>query len=212
MGFRFVKVQLDHGRMSKLACKVGHAAENLELSHVSLVPLFSRFTPVLSAVEGNDASHVHLPHRSLGLVLIKIEKQPRRENVIHTIITGRMRLNILVHITDFRLDLWTEAISDPNKAAVLIEPQVRLEPWPPVRIVQIHEHLIPHHEICPRKERDRPGEFQKLTETRAHITTVGLPALFKPWSEGKAPRGVFPDHIYCSHILSSAISPPCPSK
>ena len=75
----------------------------------------------------------HLPHQLLGLFLIKIEKQRRRNNVIQTIVRGRMRLNILVHITNFRLDLWSETISDPDKAAVLIEPQMRLKPWPPVR-------------------------------------------------------------------------------
>ena len=127
-----------------------------------------------------DLEQFHLPRQFLSLVLVQIEKQPRRDNVIHTIVTGRMRLNILVHITDFRLDLWTETISDPDKAAVLIKPLVRLETWPPVRIIQINEHLIPHHEICSRKERDRPGEFQKLTEARAGLTTVCLPALFKP--------------------------------
>ena len=56
------------------------------------------------------------------LFLIKIDKQPGREDVIDTIVRGRMRLNILVHITDFCFDLRTEPISDPDKAAVLIEP------------------------------------------------------------------------------------------
>ena len=119
------------------------------------------------------------------LFLIQIDKQPHRENVIDTIVRSRMGLNILVHITDFRLDLWTEPISEPDKTAVLIEPQVRLEPWPPVRIVQIHEYLIPDHEICTWKGRDWPGEFEKLTKARTRIAAVCLPALLQPWSEGK---------------------------
>ena len=112
------------------------------------------------------------------LFLKQIDKQPHRENVIDAIVRSRMGLNILVHITDFRLDLWTEPISESDKTAVLIKSQVRLEPWPPVRIVQIHEHLIPDHEICTWKGRDRPGEFEKLTKARARIAAVCLPALF----------------------------------
>ena len=136
-----------------------------------------------------DLERIHLPQPFFGLFLIQIEKQPHRENVIQSIVRGRMRLNILVHITNFRLDLRIETISDSDKAAVLIKPQVRLEPWPPVRIIQIDEHLIPHHEICAREERDRPGELEKLTEARTRITTVCLPALFQPWPEGKVAEG-----------------------
>ncbi len=69
------------------------------------------------------------------LFLIQIDKQPYRENVIDAIVRSRMGLNILVHITDFRLDLWTEPISESDKTAILIEPQVRLESWLPVRII-----------------------------------------------------------------------------
>jgi len=59
----------------------------------------------------------------------------RLDRVIDTIVRSRMGVNILVHITDFRPDLWPEPISEPDKTAVLIEPQARLESWPPVRII-----------------------------------------------------------------------------
>jgi hypothetical protein len=49
------------------------------------------------------------------LFLIQIDKQPHRENVIDTIVRGRMGLNILVHITDFRLISGLNRYPNPTK-------------------------------------------------------------------------------------------------
>ena len=98
--------------------------------------------------------------------------------MIHAIVLGH--LYKLVHITDFCQDLWTETISDTDTSAVLIKPLDRS----PVRRIQMNEHFIPHRKISSRMKRERPVEFEKLTETLAGNVSVCLPALFKPCSAG----------------------------
>ena len=113
------------------------------------------------------------------LLLLKVEKQIHRENMIHAIGVGCV--DILVEVPDFCQNLRLPTVAEAGKSSVLIEPL----PRSPVRRIQMHEHLIPRDKTCRRMKREGPVEFEKLTKPSACIAPVILPALFESGSAGK---------------------------
>ncbi len=89
-------------------------------------------------------------------------------------------MNWLIY-ANFGQDVGLPTISDPGKSTVLIKSL----PRSPVCSIQMNEHLIPRHEACSRMKRERPVEFEQLTEPTSSIVSVVLPTLFQPRSGGE---------------------------